>query len=79
MLILSRKIGEALKIGDNIEIRILDINGGQIRIGIDAPKHINVVRSELLDRPRKTAAPEIAEPTTDNHQPTIRVLRRRSY
>lgn len=79
MLVLSRDIGQMIKIGDDIEIRILGIERGQIRIGIEAPRSVTVVRSELLDRPRKTEAPEIAASTTGNHQPTVRILRRRSH
>ncbi len=50
MLVLSRKIGESLRIGEDIELVILDVNRGQVRIGIDAPKTTNIVRSELLTR-----------------------------
>lgn len=50
MLVLSRKIGEALRIGEDVELVILDINRGQVRIGIEAPKSTNIVRSELLTR-----------------------------
>jgi carbon storage regulator len=50
MLVLSRKIGESLRIGEDIELIILDVNRGQVRIGIDAPKTTNIVRSELLTR-----------------------------
>ena len=50
MLVLSRKVGESLRIGDDVELIILDINRGQVRLGIDAPKSTNIVRSELLTR-----------------------------
>lgn len=50
MLVLSRKVGESLRIGEDIELVILDVNRGQVRIGIDAPKTTNIVRSELLTR-----------------------------
>lgn len=50
MLVLSRKIGESLRIGEDIELVILDVNRGQVRIGIEAPKTTNIVRSELLTR-----------------------------
>jgi carbon storage regulator len=52
MLILTRHAGqnETILIGDDIEIHFLEVKGNQIRIGIDAPKHINVIRNELLDR-----------------------------
>ncbi|MEJ1396364.1 MAG: carbon storage regulator [Candidatus Sedimenticola sp. (ex Thyasira tokunagai)] len=47
MLILTRRIGEAFFLG-NSEVRILTNNRGQIRIGIDAPQEVNIVREELL-------------------------------
>jgi carbon storage regulator len=47
MLVLTRKLNQAIKIGDNIEIKILAIDGEQIKIGIDAPKNIEIHRKEL--------------------------------
>lgn len=49
MLILNRKINESIIIGDHIEIRILEIVDGKIKIGIDAPKDINILRKEVYD------------------------------
>lgn len=48
MLVVSRKSGESLLIGENIEIHILEIGDGTIKIGIDAPKNIKILRKELL-------------------------------
>ncbi len=48
MLILRRKVGESLVIGGNIKISILDVYEGGVRIAIDAPKEIPVLRGELL-------------------------------
>ena len=79
MLILSRRIGETLKIGDDIEVRILDVNHGQVRIGIAAPKSINIVRTELLDRPRKPEMLETTTPAAADQKPPVRILRRRCY
>lgn len=50
MLILSRKKGEAIKIGDDIEIKVVAISGDQVKIGIDAPKYIEVYRQELYEQ-----------------------------
>lgn len=47
MLILSRKIGESLVINGNIEVKIVDISGDKIKIGVEAPKEVSVFRSEL--------------------------------
>jgi len=48
MLILTRKKGESIAIGDNIQIQVLNVKGGQVRIGIDAPREIKVNREERL-------------------------------
>ncbi len=48
MLILTRRIGESLNIGDQIEVTIVKIKSNQIVLGIEAPRDIPVVRSELL-------------------------------
>jgi carbon storage regulator len=50
MLILTRRVGERLIIGENIEITILGMKGSQVRIGIDAPKEIPVHREEIHQR-----------------------------
>lgn len=49
MLILNRKIDEAIVINENITIRILDIVDGKVKIGIDAPREINILRQEVYD------------------------------
>lgn len=50
MLILSRKIGERIMIGDNITITVVVIEPGKVRIGIEAPRDIPVYREELLPK-----------------------------
>jgi carbon storage regulator len=47
MLVLTRKLKEAIQIGDDIEIKILSVDGDQIKIGIDAPKNIEIHRKEV--------------------------------
>ena len=49
MLILTRKKGESIAIGDNIQIQVLNVKGGQVRIGIDAPRDVQVNREERLE------------------------------
>lgn len=50
MLILTRRIGEVLRIGDDVSITILGVKGNQVRIGIDAPKDVAVHREEIYQR-----------------------------
>ena len=50
MLILTRRVGESLRIGDDISVTVLGIKGSQVRIGVDAPKTISVHREEVYDR-----------------------------
>ncbi|PQO34311.1 carbon storage regulator [Bremerella cremea] len=47
MLVLSRKIGDSIKIGDNIEIVINRISGNRVTIGVDAPKDVRILRGEV--------------------------------
>ncbi|MEI6457892.1 MAG: carbon storage regulator CsrA [Pseudomonadota bacterium] len=53
MLILSRRVGETLIVGDNIAITVLGMHGNQVRIGVDAPRDVAVHREEIFDRIRR--------------------------
>ena len=49
MLILSRKVDEKIKIGDDITITLIEVHGDQVKIGVEAPKNVKVFRQEVFD------------------------------
>jgi carbon storage regulator len=53
MLILTRKLGERITIGDDISVTLLEIKGSQVRLGIEAPKGISIYRQEIYERIRQ--------------------------
>jgi len=50
MLILTRRVGETVMIGDQVEVTVLGIKGNQVRIGVKAPRDVSVHREEVFDR-----------------------------
>jgi carbon storage regulator len=76
MLVLTRRIGEVIRIGPHIVVTILGVNGSQVRVGVDAPRNVTVHREEVFERIKRAgnsglpqdvatqaraSAPEIAE------------------
>ena len=53
MLILTRRVGESVKIKENITVTVLGMKGNQVRLGIDAPKSVSVFREEIYERIQK--------------------------
>ena len=63
MLILTRRVGETVMIGDDVTITVLGVKGNQVRVGINAPKHVAVHREEIYERiKREQQSDEVEEP-----------------
>jgi len=62
MLVLTRKVGEAIVIADKITVRVLSISGGRVRLGVEAPDELLVLRGELADRLKLDLSGEVVEP-----------------
>ena len=50
MLILTRRVGETVMVGDDVTVTVLGVKGNQVRIGVNAPKHVSVHREEIYQR-----------------------------
>jgi carbon storage regulator len=78
MLILTRRAGETLRIGDEIEVTVMAVNGSQVRIGINAPRNIAVDREEIAERKRRDreALAAGAQPVTERITLSAKAVRR---
>lgn len=73
MLVLSRRVGERLVIGEDIVITVIDVRSDGVRIGIDAPRHVRVNRAEILEA--VTKANQEAAAADDATLDSLRALR----
>ena len=70
MLVLSRKLGESIQIDSNIRVVVVSVANGRAKLGIDAPDHIRILRSELEDWEADNAGRvQVASPTPDGATP----------
>ena len=65
MLILSRKIDQKIKIGDNITITVIEVHGDQVKIGVEAPKNVKVFRQEVFEAIQDENKAASNQPTED--------------
>lgn len=77
MLVLTRKSHEQIQIGDNITITILRVKGGAIRVGIDAPRNVSVLRKELSGKPAKNDKTQVEAVATEASVAVAAVTTRR--
>lgn len=77
MLVLSRRAGESIVIGDDVTITILDVRGDVVRVGIEAPRAVKVHRAELL-RELEASNRQAASPSEDAVASLSRALRERT-
>ena len=75
MLILSRKAEESIVIGEAVRITVLGMKGGEVRLGIDAPDSVKILRGELADRSKRdseSSAPDSSRSSLSDRPPTAR-------
>lgn len=75
MLILSRKVDEQIVIGEAVTIRVLGMKGGEVRLGIEAPDSVKILRGELVDRSARDSdrsERDNSRSSTPARQPTVR-------
>ncbi|HVT37193.1 MAG TPA: carbon storage regulator CsrA [Nevskiaceae bacterium] len=63
MLILTRRVGEAVMIGDEVCITVLDVKGSQVRLGVKAPRSVSVHREEIFERIKREGDTEDTAPS----------------
>jgi carbon storage regulator len=69
MLILTRRVGETVMIGDDVTITVLGVKGNQVRVGINAPKHVAVHREEIYERIKREQQGEATETSDSADKP----------
>jgi carbon storage regulator len=62
MLVLTRRVGETLIIGSDVQVTVVAVRGEQVRVGVSAPKHVPVHREEVYERIRREPTPATDDP-----------------
>ncbi|GAB4359746.1 MAG: carbon storage regulator CsrA [Methylohalobius sp. ZOD2] len=66
MLILTRRVGETLIIGDDVTVTVLGVKGNQVRIGVNAPKDVSVHREEIYERIKREKEVGFQQPESES-------------
>ena len=74
MLILTRRVGESVVIGEDVTVTVLGVKGNQVRIGINAPKNVSVHREEIFERIKNGRGGTEEASTTDDQSAPREVL-----
>ena len=70
MLVLTRKLGEVIRVGESVTVRVLEVKGNQVRLGVDAPADVRIYREEIYRAVRKENEEAVVHGTTDVDEAT---------
>jgi len=76
MLVLARKLDESIIIGDNIVVKVISIDRGVVKLGIDAPSNISIVRNELLEDVKDSNIAASKKVNRDNLDKLTKILKK---
>lgn len=76
MLVLARKLDESIVIGDNITVKVISVEKGVVKLGIDAPSEISIVRNELIEDVKDSNIAASKKPTTQDLNVLSKMLKK---
>jgi carbon storage regulator len=77
MLVLTRKTGESIRIGNDIKLKIVSVEGDQVKVGIDAPKSVDIHRSEIYEAIQKQNSQAAKEKLSEDLLQAMKSLRKK--